>query len=57
LGKTDGIELQGVSGPLPKLVYQRDDGQYEVGLSGLIGPFPSRPFAEAIAREVLDDAS
>jgi hypothetical protein len=57
LGKTACIELQGVSGSYPKLIYQRDDGQYEVGLSGLIGPFPTRPFAESVAREVLIGAS
>jgi hypothetical protein len=39
------------------VVFQRDDGQFQIGLSGSIGPFPTRPFAEAIAKEVLNEAS
>ena len=34
-------------------VIQRDDGLFQLGLSGLMGPYPSRPFAESIVREVL----
>jgi len=34
----------------PPLVVQRDDGMFEIG-TGInpAGPFPSRPFAEAVA--------
>jgi hypothetical protein len=38
-------------------VYQRDNGQFEIGLTGLIGPFPSRRFAEAVARKEVTGAA
>jgi hypothetical protein len=54
LGKSPCIELHGITRPLPKQnwfppIVQRDDGQFEIGVDGL-GPFPTRTFAEAVAR-------
>lgn len=37
-----------LSRPVANLVFQRDDGLFEIGLNGA-GPFPTRSFAEAIA--------
>jgi hypothetical protein len=38
------------SAPWPDLIYERDDGQFQLGLcDDVAGPFPSRAFAQAVA--------
>jgi hypothetical protein len=39
------------------LIHQGDDRQYEVGLSGLIGPFPTKRFAESVASKEVQNAA
>jgi hypothetical protein len=39
--------------PGPPLVFQRDDGMYEIGLDlDAPGPFETRTFAESVARRL-----
>jgi hypothetical protein len=38
-------------------VYERDDGRFQIGLTGELGPFESRAFAEAVARKRVPDAA
>jgi hypothetical protein len=56
LGKSPCIVLQGVSAPSPKLIVQRDDGLYQVGLDDDgDGPFRTRELAASVAaRKVFD---
>ncbi len=54
LGKTPSIVLQGVSAPSPKLIIQRDDGRFQVGLSDDAPAFETRQFAADVAA-LIDD--
>lgn len=53
---TRGAELPFV--PSPPLIIEREDGQYQIGWNDdADGPFPSRGFAEAVARKHRMDIS
>jgi len=57
LGKSAGIDLQGVSVALPKhclpAIVERDDGKWSIGFhDDAPGPFESRAFALAVSGHV-----
>jgi hypothetical protein len=55
LGKYTSIVLQGVSAPFPKLIVQRDDGQFQMGLrDNAPGPFEMRDFQAPRGKAPVD---